>query len=156
MTASNFSSLSRDGFSARFQTPESEKVRYTYSGSFVTYVFATMSPNPSESDPLIARTRTRASNGEGLLTHDESRPPGPLEISRTTRYGILAGMWLANFLAVCPAYLSWPFPATYEFISPEGHKSYCLASFIVLELMNRPRISCSDQYARFSIDLSKN
>ena len=51
---------------------------------------------PSERDPL--------------LPHPEVAVPanpktdgrvGPMEISRSTRYGILAGIWAATFLSVC-------------------------------------------------------
>ena len=70
----------------------------------------TMSSNHSERDPLIARTCTQASNGV------ESHRPGPLDISRTTRYGILAGIWSANFLAVCPALFCSYFPASYGYL----------------------------------------
>lgn len=31
---------------------------------------------------------------------DLGRALGPLEISRSTRYGILAGLWMATFLSV--------------------------------------------------------
>ena len=31
----------------------------------------------------------------------ERRKVGPMEISRSTRYGILAGIWTATFLSVC-------------------------------------------------------
>ena len=34
------------------------------------------------------------------LNKDAARSPGPLEISRTTRFGILAGIWLGSFLSV--------------------------------------------------------
>jgi hypothetical protein len=114
-----------------------------------------MSPSPSENDPLITRTRSRASNGELEVLPKriqvQSRRLGPLEISRTTRYGILAGMWSANFLAVCYALLTWCFPATYRYIFPEGLKSYCLLFVSTALKLNdyiSRRISCSNQYVR--------
>ena len=63
-----------------------------------------MSPVPSERDPLIPRRGSQTTgNGEQQPTGKrvETRRPGPLEISKSTRYGILAGLWSANFLAVC-------------------------------------------------------
>jgi len=45
----------------------------------------------TERDPLLV-------NGSSL-GHSKHRHPGPLEISRSTRYGILAGLWSANFLS---------------------------------------------------------
>ena len=45
----------------------------------------------------------QSQQGEGQICID--RALGPLEISRTARYGILAGLWMATFLSVslCPA-----------------------------------------------------
>ena len=40
----------------------------------------------------------QSQQGEGQICID--RALGPLEISRTTRYGILAGLWMATFLSV--------------------------------------------------------
>ncbi|KAF9032937.1 major facilitator superfamily domain-containing protein [Panaeolus papilionaceus] len=50
----------------------------------------------SERDPLLAR------NSADSSTDDSSKKPhvGPLDISRSTRYGILAGIWTATFLSV--------------------------------------------------------
>lgn len=54
--------------------------------------------SPSERDPLI-------NPQHGLGTEEAAVTPptklGPLEISRSTRYGILAGIWTATFLSVC-------------------------------------------------------
>ena len=49
-----------------------------------------------ERDPLLL-------DGDDPRPRNESKKykPGPLEISRTTRYGILAGIWAATFLSVC-------------------------------------------------------
>jgi hypothetical protein len=50
----------------------------------------------TERDPLLSASNT------SLRAHDHSRSPvGPLEISRSTRYAILAGLWSATFLSVC-------------------------------------------------------
>lgn len=49
---------------------------------------------PNERDPLL-----QAENGR---TDDRVTNPGPMEIPRSTRYGILAGIWLATFLTVSP------------------------------------------------------
>ena len=48
-----------------------------------------------ERDPLL-QSEDRQQTAE-----DKSYRQGPLEISRTTRYGILAGIWAATFLSVC-------------------------------------------------------
>jgi hypothetical protein len=85
---------------------------------------AIMPETPSERDPLIQRNPSHTNNHHELPKRVESRRPGPFEISRTTRYGILAGMWSANFLAVCRTLL--PHVSSYlPFCSFEGLKSYC-------------------------------
>ena len=45
---------------------------------------------PNERDPLL-----QAENGR-----TDGRGTGPMEISRSTRHGILAGIWVATFLTV--------------------------------------------------------
>ena len=45
-------------------------------------------------EPLLRRERVEETKPEKL---------GPLEISRSTRYGILAGIWMGTFLSVCIA-----------------------------------------------------
>ena len=51
----------------------------------------------SERDPLLQGDEyPQQGNGQKGV----GRALGPLEISRSTRYGILAGLWIANFLAV--------------------------------------------------------
>ena len=52
----------------------------------------TIHREPSERDPLL-----QLENG---YTDGHSKTTGPLEISRSTRYGILAGIWVATFLTV--------------------------------------------------------
>lgn len=49
-----------------------------------------------EREPLLE-------GGDGLAERTEGKgyKVGPLEISRATRYGILAGIWAATFLSVC-------------------------------------------------------
>ncbi|KAF8162661.1 vacuolar amino acid permease [Crassisporium funariophilum] len=56
----------------------------------------------SEVDPLLqgqASSSQSHRNGNSSPTGKEGRPLGPLELSRTTRYGILAGLWTATFLS---------------------------------------------------------
>jgi hypothetical protein len=50
----------------------------------------TIHREPNERDPLL-----QAENG-----HTVGRGTGPMEISRSTRHGILAGIWVATFLTV--------------------------------------------------------
>lgn len=47
---------------------------------------------PNEREPLL-----QAENGH---TDGRGTSPGPMEISRSTRHGILAGIWVATFLTV--------------------------------------------------------
>ncbi|TFK78677.1 hypothetical protein K466DRAFT_606760 [Polyporus arcularius HHB13444] len=49
----------------------------------------------SERDPLIPRT----TSPEPLDVKPDTRRVGPMEISRTTRYGILAAIWVGTFLS---------------------------------------------------------
>lgn len=56
----------------------------------------------TERDPLLSASSTSLSG----CTHQSRSPVGPLEISQSTRYAILAGLWSATFLSVC-AFLSW-------------------------------------------------
>ena len=57
----------------------------------------------SERDPLIPRTESPQP-----ISAKKTRGVGPMEISRSTRYGILAGIWAANFLSVCNVFLHVP------------------------------------------------
>ena len=55
---------------------------------------------PSERDALLAQAfSTRENDEEGSLMAPHSRV-GPTEISQSTRWGILAGVWSATFLSV--------------------------------------------------------
>ncbi|KDQ59888.1 hypothetical protein JAAARDRAFT_153957 [Jaapia argillacea MUCL 33604] len=57
---------------------------------------------PTERDPLIQDATLRPSMQEGNEEEEEEvliKRPGPLEIPRSTRYGILAGIWVATFLS---------------------------------------------------------
>lgn len=62
--------------------------------------------NVGSSDERQPLLHAHPSNGmalpEGFVQAKESSPyhPGPSEITRTTRTGILAGIWMAMFLAV--------------------------------------------------------
>lgn len=57
-------------------------------------VFMASSPTHSEYSPLLGDTRTKPSGDI------DARQVGPLEISTTTRYLILLGVWTATFLSV--------------------------------------------------------
>ncbi|RDB19412.1 Multidrug resistance protein fnx1 [Hypsizygus marmoreus] len=58
-----------------------------------------MSTHPSEREPLLPE------RSPTVVHHEETQPNpahsrvGPLDISRSTRYGILAGVWSASFLS---------------------------------------------------------
>ena len=49
-----------------------------------------------ENDPLLLESGVEPRKDAG-----KKYQPGQLEISRATRYGILAGIWTATFLSVC-------------------------------------------------------
>ena len=57
----------------------------------------------SERDPLIPRTESPQP-----ISAKKTRGVGPMEISRSTRYGILAGIWAATFLSVCNVSRTYP------------------------------------------------
>lgn len=52
----------------------------------------TIHGEPNEREPLL-----QVENGH---TNGRLKNPGPMEISRSTRHGILAGIWVATFLTV--------------------------------------------------------
>jgi len=52
----------------------------------------------SERTPLLQAAAAKAKANENYYDHHD-RAPGPLELSRSTRYGILLGVWIANFLS---------------------------------------------------------
>ena len=60
----------------------------------------------SERDPLLLQDsndsgqQLQHASGKGQKVVGRVVPVGPLEISRSTRYGILAGLWIATFLSV--------------------------------------------------------
>jgi hypothetical protein len=54
----------------------------------------------SERDPLLQHEYDSGQQRQGESHKGVSRVLGPLEISRPTRYGILAGLWIATFLSV--------------------------------------------------------
>ena len=54
----------------------------------------------SERDPLLQDHDSGQQLQQGQGQRGVGRALGPLEISRSTRYGILAGLWLATFLTV--------------------------------------------------------
>lgn len=59
----------------------------------------------TERDPLLQSVAAQpgAAAGAVVLSSDTKSVTkvGPLEITRSTRYGILAGIWVATFLSVC-------------------------------------------------------
>ena len=54
----------------------------------------------SERDPLLQDHDSVQQPQQGEGQKGVGRTLGPLEISRSTRYGILAGLWMATFLSV--------------------------------------------------------
>ena len=54
----------------------------------------------SERAPLLQDRDSGQQFQQGEYQKGIGRALGPLEISRSTRYGILAGLWLATFLSV--------------------------------------------------------
>jgi hypothetical protein len=56
-----------------------------------------MTAFPTERDPLIDKSNAK--------TTQPQKYPGPLEISKSNRYGILAAVWMATFLSVRESYL---------------------------------------------------
>ena len=55
----------------------------------------------SERDPLLQHpARDSDQQDDGRKGVQGGRALGPLEISRSTRHGILAGLWMATFLSV--------------------------------------------------------
>jgi len=55
----------------------------------------------TEQDPLLPSIDNDHSQRSKLA------PAGPLEISRSTRYAILAGLWLATLLSVRPSFVAF-------------------------------------------------
>jgi hypothetical protein len=56
---------------------------------------------PSERDPLLKHDNAATIDADtGNVKPEQDRGLGPLEISRSTRYGILAGIFLSTFLSV--------------------------------------------------------
>ncbi|KAF5311427.1 hypothetical protein D9611_011587 [Ephemerocybe angulata] len=82
-----------------------------------------MASKPSERDPLLPR---RVSGDEDAPDSETGKkavkkgPLGPLEIPRSTRYGILAGIWTATFLSALNQTLV---PTMLPSISSEFNKS---------------------------------
>ncbi|KAJ7142124.1 vacuolar amino acid permease [Mycena crocata] len=56
--------------------------------------FPKMSVSPTERDSLLNKPRNASENE----ARNVEGPPGPLEVSKSSRYGILAGIWMATFL----------------------------------------------------------
>lgn len=54
----------------------------------------------SERDPLLQNHDSSQQLHQGKGQKGVGRALGPLEISRSNRYGILAGLWIATFLSV--------------------------------------------------------
>ena len=71
---------------------------YSWSGKTL------MSPGLTEHAPLISHAAPLLDETQGARNGDRKvvvPRRGPLEITRPTRYGILAGIWTATFLSVC-------------------------------------------------------
>lgn len=66
-------------------------------------------PEPFERDPLIQSAIPGPAKSEG-----DSRQIGPLDIPRSTRYGILAGIWAATFLSVSWVILAFKYILTVD------------------------------------------
>ena len=60
----------------------------------------------SERDPLLQDRNSGQQLQQGEGQKGVGRALGPLEISRSTRYGILAGLWMATFLSVSLSFSS--------------------------------------------------
>lgn len=54
----------------------------------------------SERDPLLATPSQHHVNVQNLEEAGETKELGPLEVSRSNRWAILGGIWIANFLCV--------------------------------------------------------
>lgn len=71
-----------------------------------------------EREPLIEAPAGQPGAAVGAVSPSpggkEGRKVGPMEISRSTRYGILAGIWTATFLSVCTLSL----PGSTHVLSP--------------------------------------
>ncbi|KAG9309209.1 vacuolar amino acid permease [Chiua virens] len=65
--------------------------------SFGTFKLSSPLQMATERDPLLFKSTTDAATGKLEQSLDSV---GPLEISRSTRYAILAGLWTATFLSV--------------------------------------------------------
>ncbi|KAF8723220.1 hypothetical protein AX14_009396 [Amanita brunnescens Koide BX004] len=76
----------------------------------------------AERDSLLQSSNTNAQYGAGEQSNkDAARTPGPLEISRTARFGILAGIWMGTFLSALNQTLV---PTMLASISSEFQKSH--------------------------------
>ena len=54
----------------------------------------------SERDPLLTTPSQHHADVQGQEVVSEEKKLGPLEISRSNRWAILGGVWIANFLGV--------------------------------------------------------
>lgn len=59
----------------------------------------------SERDPLLNSPQNGGIDGTIGTDAKRKNKVGPLEISKSTRYGILAGIWTATFLSVCTCFV---------------------------------------------------
>jgi len=80
-----------------------------------------MSTRPSETDPLLSRQASADLDGQEV---PRKAQVGPLEISRSTRYGILAGIWSATFLSVRALVISLQAMTHMLLPYPEGFELY--------------------------------
>lgn len=54
----------------------------------------------TEHDPLLSGTNASLNAHDQVSKQSRNSPVGPSEVSRSTRYAILAGVWSATFLSV--------------------------------------------------------
>jgi len=54
----------------------------------------------SEREPLLSTPSQHHANAQNLEDPRAEKELGPLEISRSNRWAILSGIWMANFLGV--------------------------------------------------------
>lgn len=58
----------------------------------------------SEREPLLKSSPRRNADAQNSEEAGKEKKLGPLEISRSNRWAILAGVWTANFLGVRPTF----------------------------------------------------
>ena len=77
----------------------------------------------SEQDPLLQDHDSGNKLQQGGCQKGVGRALGPLEIPRSTRYGILAGLWIATFLSV--SFCLFRVISNTTSLTSLGSESYC-------------------------------